>query len=162
MLLYRLRHVSLLCPWESPGKYTGVGYHSLLQGIFPTQGLNLHLLCLLHWQADSLLLVLPRIYIIMHIVFVVQLLSCVQLFATPWTAAHKAFLSLTISRSELKLVSIELVMPSKHLILCCPLFLLPLVFPRSRAGSFLMSQLFTLGSQSIRASASVLPMNIQD
>ena len=80
LLLYRLRHVSLLCPWESPGKNTGVGYHSLLQGIFPTQGLNLHLLCLLHWQASSLLLVLPRIYIIMHIVFVVQLLSCVRLY----------------------------------------------------------------------------------
>ena len=43
----------LLCPWDSPGKNTGVGCHSLLQGIFPTQGLNPHLL---HWQADSLLL----------------------------------------------------------------------------------------------------------
>ena len=85
---------------------------ALPQGIFPTQGLNLHLLCLLHWQADSLLLVLPRIYIIMHIVFVVQLLSCVRLFATPWTTAHKASLSFTISRSLLKLVSIELVLPS--------------------------------------------------
>ena len=112
LLLYRLRHVSLLCLWESPGKNTGVGYHSLQQGIFPTQGLNLHLLCLLHWQADSLLLVLPRIYIIMHIVFVVQLLSCVRLFATPWTTAHKASLSFTISSSLLKLVSIELVLPS--------------------------------------------------
>ena len=44
----------LLCPWDSPGKNTGVGCHFLLQGIFPTQGLNLHLLCLLHWQANSL------------------------------------------------------------------------------------------------------------
>ena len=44
----------LLCPWDFPGKNTGVGCHFLLQGIFPTQGLNPHLLCLLHWQADSL------------------------------------------------------------------------------------------------------------
>ena len=44
----------LLCPWDSPGKNTGVGCHFLLQGIFPTQGSNLHLLHLLHWQEDSL------------------------------------------------------------------------------------------------------------
>jgi len=44
----------VLCPRASPGKNTGMGCHFLLQGIFPTQGLNLHLLCLLHWQADSL------------------------------------------------------------------------------------------------------------
>ena len=64
--------------------------------------------------------------------------------------------------SNFKLMSIELVMPSKHLILCCPLLLLPSVFPRS--GSFPVSQLFTSGGQSIRVSASpsVLPMNIQD
>ena len=43
----------LLCPWDSPGMHTGVGCHALLQGIFPTQGLNLGLLCLLHWQAGS-------------------------------------------------------------------------------------------------------------
>ena len=42
------------CPWDSPGKNTGVGCHARLQGIFLTQGLNLHLLCLLHWQAGSL------------------------------------------------------------------------------------------------------------
>ena len=47
------------CPWDSPGKNTGVGCHALLQGIFPTQGLNLHLLLLLHWQAGSLPLVPP-------------------------------------------------------------------------------------------------------
>ena len=58
----------------------------------------------------------------------VQLLSNVQLLATPWTAAHQASLSITNSRSLLKLMSIELVMPSNHLILCRPL-LLPSVFP---------------------------------
>ena len=44
----------LLCPWDSPGKNTGMGCHVLLQGIFPTQRSNLHLLYLLHWQAGSL------------------------------------------------------------------------------------------------------------
>jgi len=58
----------------------------------------------------------------------VQLLSCVQLFATPWTAAHQASLSFTNSQSLLKLMSIDLVMPSNHLILCHPL-LLPPLFP---------------------------------
>ena len=50
---------SLLCPWDYPGKNTGVGFHFLLQGIFPTQGSNPHLLRLLHWQADSLPTVPP-------------------------------------------------------------------------------------------------------
>ena len=59
----------------------------------------------------------------------VQLLSCIWLFATPWTAAHQASLSITNSRSLPKLMSIELVMPSNHLILCCPLLLLPPLFP---------------------------------
>ena len=55
----------------------------------------------------------------------VQLLSCVQLFVTPWAAAHQASMSITNSWSLLKLMSIELVMPSNHLILCRPLLLLP-------------------------------------
>ena len=49
----------LLCPWDSPGKNTGVGCNVLLQGLFLTQGLNLHLLCLLYWQAVNLPTVLP-------------------------------------------------------------------------------------------------------
>ena len=51
---YALYLSSLLCPWNFPGKNTGVGCYFLLQGIFPAQGLNLSLLCLPHWQADSL------------------------------------------------------------------------------------------------------------
>ena len=92
----------------------------------------------------------------------VQSLICVRLSATPWTAAHQASLSFTISRSLLKLMSIELVMPSYHLILCRPLLLCLQSFPAS--GSFPMSQFFTSSGQSIGASASVsvLPMNIQD
>ena len=62
-------------------------------------------------------------------VAVVQSLSHVQLFVTPWTAACQASLSYTISQSLLKLISFELVMPSNHLILCCPLLLMPSVFP---------------------------------
>ena len=62
----------------------------------------------------------------------VQLLSRVLLFATPWIAARQASLSITNSQSLLKLMSIELVMPSSHLILCCPLLLLPSIFPSIR------------------------------
>ena len=103
---------------------------------------------------------------------VVQSLSHVHLFTTPWTAVCQASLSFTIPCSLLKLMSIESVMPSSHLILCCPLsfsvilchplLLLLQSFPAS--GSFPMSQLFESGDQSIGASASVpvLPMNIQD
>ena len=58
----------------------------------------------------------------------VQSLSCVQFLATPWTAVHQAFLSITNSQSLLKLMSIEWVMPSNHLILCCLLLLLPSIF----------------------------------
>ena len=92
----------------------------------------------------------------------VQSLRPVRLFATPWTAARQASLSIINSWSLLKLMFIESVMPSNHLILCCPLLLQPSIFPRS--GSFLMSQFFASGGQSIGVSASalVLPMNIQD
>ena len=65
----------------------------------------------------------------------IQALSHVQLFETPWTAAHQASLSITNSQSLLKLMSIELVMPSNHLILCCPLLLQPSIFPRIRVFS---------------------------
>ena len=67
--------------------------------------------------------------------FVVQLLSHVQLFASPWTAARQASLSFIISQSLLKLMSIESMMPPNYLILCCPLLLLPSIFPRVRIFS---------------------------
>ena len=148
----------------------------------------------------------------------VQLLSHVRLFASPWTAAPQASLSIINTRSLLRLMSIESVMPSNHLLLYCPLLLLPSIFPTDpmdcstptflsiinsqsllkliciksvmpsiklvmpsnhfilchpfssclqsfpASGSFQMSQFFTSGSQSIGAlaSASVLPVNIQD
>ena len=65
----------------------------------------------------------------------VQSLSCVQLIVTPWTAAHHASLSITNSQGLLKLISIELVVPSNHPILCCPLLLLPSIFPSIRVFS---------------------------
>ena len=99
---------------------------------------------------------------------VVQSLSHIWLFVTPWTAALQASPSFTISQSLLKLkvqllssMSIESVMPSNHLILCCPLLLPPSIFPS--IGVFPMSQSFTSGGKNIgaSASASILPMNIQ-
>ena len=63
------------------------------------------------------------------------MLSHVRLFATPWTAAHQAFLSIANSQSLLKLMAIESVMPSNHLILCHPLLLPPLIFPSIRVFS---------------------------
>ena len=68
-----------------------------------------------------------------------QLISCVRLFATPWTAAHQASLSFTISQSLLRLMSVESVMPSNHLILCRPLLLLPSAFPSIRVFSTVSS-----------------------
>ena len=90
----------------------------------------------------------------------VQSLSHVQLFVTPWITARQASLSITSSRSSLRLMSIESVMPSSHLILCCPLLLLPPIPPSIRV----FSNESALGGQStgVSASTSVLPMNTQD
>ena len=83
--------------------------------------------------------ILPKFYFLIKFYFFnlssVQLLSHIQLFATPWTAAHQTSLSITNSQSLLKLMSIELVMPSNHLILCCPILLLPSIFPNVRVFS---------------------------
>ena len=92
----------------------------------------------------------------------VQSLSRVRLFATPWTAAHQASLFITNSQSFLKLMSIESVMPSNHLILCRPLILPSSIFPSVRV--FTNELALASGGQSIgvSASTSVLSMNIQD
>ena len=96
-----------------------------------------------------------------HSVSSVQLLSRVRLFATPWITACQASLSITNSQSSLKLTSIESVMPSSHLIFCCPLLLLPQSLPASE--SFPINQLFPWGGQStgVSALASFLPKNTQ-
>ena len=92
------------------------------------------------------------IYFIMPTVVVVQSLSHVQLFAIPWIVTRQASPSLTISWSSPKFMPIESMMLSNHLILCCPLLLLPSIFPSIRV--FPVSQLVTSDGQSIGASAS--------
>ena len=123
-----------LCPWNFPGKDTGVGCHFLLQGIFLTQESNLCLLCLLHcrwilyyWATREA----PNLCF--HVSFFssvssVPSLICVRLFATPRKCSTPGF-PISSSRSLLKLMSIESVMPSNHLILCHPLLLPPSIFP---------------------------------
>ena len=91
---------------------------------FLAQGSKPHLLCLLHWQADSLLTTL-----------VVQSLGPIQLFATPWTVSLQAPRSFTISWCLLKFMSIESMMLFNHLILCHSLLLLPSLFPSIRVLS---------------------------
>ena len=110
-------------------------------------------------QHHLVLVYLSNLHI--HTIIVVQSLSRVQLFATPWTAACQASLSFTVSHGLLKLMSTESVMPSNISSSVAPFSSCPQSFPAS--GSFPMSQLFTSGGQSIEASASasVLPMNTQ-
>ena len=92
----------------------------------------------------------------------VQLLSCVRLFATPWTAARQASLFITNSLSLLKLMSIELVMPSNHLIPCHPLLFSPLIFPNIRVYSNESALHIRWTNIGVSASTSVLPMNTQN
>ena len=135
-----------------------MGSQYLLQGIFPTQGLNpgfqhcRKVLYQLSHQGSPKVLSDTSVH----------LLSCVRPFAIPWTTAHQASLSITNSWNLPKLMSIESVIPSNHLILCHPLLLRLQSFPAS--GSFPISQFFASGGQSIGVSAStlVLPMNTQD
>ena len=110
-------------------------------------------------QAQRLYTMFPFIW---NILSSVQSLSRVWLFETPWNAARQASLSITNSWNLLKLMSIESVMPSNHLILCYPLLLLPSVFPSNRV--FSNKSVLCKGCQSIgvSVSASVFPMNIQD
>ena len=103
----------------------------------------------------------PRLFEVSDQIRSDQLLSHVRLLVTPWIAARQASLSITNSRSSLKLTSIKSVMPSSHLILCRPLLLLPPTPPAQE--SFPMSQLFAWGGQStgVSASASFLPKKSQ-
>ena len=92
---------------------------------------------------------------------VVVPLRCVRLFVTPWTVAHQASLFVINSQSLLKLISIQLVMPSSHLILCRPLLLLPSIFPSIRVFSS-ESALHIRGLKYWSNSFSISPSNIQD
>ena len=142
------------CPWDSSGKNTGVCCHFLLQKIFPTQRSNPGLL---HCEADSL----PLSHLgspDSFIQFSSYAQSCLTL-CNSMDCSTPASLSITNSWSLLKLMSIESVMPSNHLILFSSCLQ---SFPAS--GSSEMSQFFASGCESIgvSASASVLPVNIQD
>ena len=131
-------------PWDSLGKNTGVGCYFLLQcmkvkseseatQLCPTRsdsrdcslpGSSVHGIFqarVLEWAAIA--------FSVLPLFSSVQSLSCVRLFATPWIAARQASLSISNSRSSLRLMSIESVMPSSHRILCRPLLLLPLIPP---------------------------------
>ena len=94
-------------------------------------------------------------------IVVVQLLSCVLLFLTPWTAAHQATLSFTISHSLLKFMSIESMIPSNHLVLCHPFVLLPSIFPSIRVFPNELVLCIRWPKYWASASASVLPMIIK-
>ena len=103
------------------------------------------LVSLSNWQADSLLLHICEVSDCLYshqdfffpdwLFSSAESLSCVRLFVIPWRVAHQASFSITNSWSLLKLMSIELVMPSNHLILSCPLLLLPSIFPSIRVFS---------------------------
>ena len=128
------------CPWDFPGKNTWVRFHALLQGIFPTLQLNLGLLhCrqILYYLSHqgSPISMCTFNLLLLSSVSPVQLLSCVWIFVTPWIIACQASLSITNSQSSLKLMAIESVLPSSHLILGRPLLLLPPIPPSIRVFS---------------------------
>ena len=119
LLLWSLAHVSCMFPYSVCFRSPILPFMCKSDWI-PGSPYRFHHLCL---PSDE------------HKFSSVQLFSCVQLFATPWTAAHQASLSITNSWSLLKLISIMSVIPSNHLILCHPLLLLPSIFPSIRVFS---------------------------
>ena len=138
-----LNWIEALLSMEFSRQESWSGSHSLLQGIFLTQGSNPHVL---HQQADSFTIwatrEAPTYYHILFLEIWVQFSrSVVSDFLRPRGPQHLASLSITNSQSLLKLMSIELVMPSNHLILCRPLLCLPSIFPS--ISSFPVNQLFT-------------------
>ena len=121
-----------ICLWLFPFFKSGIPYNFNL----PQQGFWLisHIFMVLAFNFQCLLGFLECWFFSYTVpqVSSVQSLSCVQLFATLWTAAPQASLSITNSRNPPQLMSIESVMPSNHLILCCPHLLLPSIFPSIR------------------------------
>ena len=130
-------------PWDFLGKNTRAGCHFLLQETLLNQGLNLNLLCLLHWQAGSLPLSHLGIYMFIYIAKWPQVVSVQFHSVTQWspTLCDPMDWSMPglpvyhLLPSLPKLMSIELVVPSNHLILCRPLLLLPSIFPSIRVFS---------------------------
>ena len=143
-LFETLRTVSarLPCPRDSPGQNTGMGCHALLQGIFLTQGRTYfsYVSCIGRWVLyDKGSLSLYKFtHMHTHIYICDQVSSVAQLCPTlgdPMDCSTTGFPSITNSRSWLKLMSIESVMPPNDLILCVPPLLLPSVFPSIRVFS---------------------------
>ena len=144
----------LLHPWDFPGKSTAVGCHCLLRSVWQSLLYYIYYIIYIIMEVKEYFLghpvedqgncvkqgfreILKQVEFQDHSVQFssVQSLSRIWLFATPWTTAHQASLSITNSWSPPKPMSIELVMPSNHLILYCPLFLLPSIFPSIRVFS---------------------------
>ena len=166
---HRWKPTRLPCPWDSPGKNTGVGCHFLLQCMKVKSESEVAQSC--PTLTDSMDCSLPGSSV--HGIFQarilewgatafsectfqfssVQSLSHVQFFATPRIAACQASPSITISRSSLRLTSIESVMPSSHLILCHSLLLLPPIPSSIRV--FSNESIFASGGQSTGVSALV-------
>ena len=179
---HRRQPTRLPCPWDSPGKNTGVGCHFLLQCMKVKREREVAQSCLtLSDPMDCSLTgssvhgifqerVLEYCTIVINTTLEINYCYCCccsvtklcPILCDPWISACQASISITNSRSLLKLKSIRSVMPSNHLILCLPLSSHLQSFPAS--GSFPTSQFFASAGQSIRASASasVLPRNIQD
>ena len=144
---HRQQPTRLPHPWDSPGKNTGVGCHFLLQCMkvkSENEVSQSYLIlrdpmdCSIYqatYQAPLSMGFSRQEYWSGVPFSSVQSLSRVQLFATPWIAARQASLSITNSRSSLRLTSMQSVMPSSHLILCRPLLLLPLIPPSIRVFS---------------------------
>ena len=124
--------------WDSPGKNTGVGCHVLFQGIFPTQRLNPHLLCLLHWQVGSFTTSTTweaplYAYMALNYICCCSVTQSSLTICNPMDCSTPGFPVLHCLLGLLKIMSIESVMPSNLLILCCPL--LPPIFPSIRVLS---------------------------
>ena len=126
---YRLQPARLFCPWVLlQARETGVGYYALLQGIFPTQGIKPKSLMSPALTNGFFTTSTPGKPVNQLCCF--QSPSRIWLFVTPWTdCSTQASWSLTISQSLPKFISVASVMPFSHLIIWCPLFLLPSVFP---------------------------------
>ena len=145
----------------SLGKNTGVGYHFLLQGIFPTQGLNLDLLhCRQMLPSEAPGKPMHSVWCTANSFFCPCCFLWLQCFLPLVYLAqfYPSLLTFTIFQSLLKLRSIESLMPSNYLILCGPFLPLPSIFPRIRV--LCNESTLSTDGQSIGASASVLPVNI--
>ena len=140
-----LQHTRLHCLWNSPGKNTDVGFHFYFrESSLPRDQTRVSCVSWIgRWTLYHCKSLLTGVSVSIFTILKSSLrtirsdlsVSHVQLFATPWIAARQASLSITNSRSSLRLMSIESIMPSSHLILCRPLLLLPPTPPSIRVFS---------------------------